>query len=72
MAKIDKKYLEGLTISESQRKTVEENGEKKSVFVPTERPLEPEDVLALRETEAEIIFVTSDGQKYCRERIAKK
>ena len=72
MAKIDKKYLEGLTLTEVTRKTVPENGEQKTVFIPTERPLEPEDILALRETETEIIFVTSDGQKYSREKTAKK
>ena len=64
MANINKNYLEGLTITESQRKTVTENGEKKTLFIAKERPLTPEDVLATRETDSEIIFVTSDGQKY--------
>lgn len=61
---IDKKYLEGLVYRDSKRKTVEENGEKKTVFIPTERPLTQDDVRAFRETETEMIFVTADGQKY--------
>lgn len=64
MAKIDKKYLEGLTYRDAVRKEVEENGEKKVVYTPTERPLEPEDVLAMREDGAYLIIATADGRKY--------
>jgi hypothetical protein len=61
---IDKKYLEGLNFKDSDRKTVVENGEKKTIFIPRERKLTIDDVLAFRETETEMIFVTADGQKY--------
>jgi hypothetical protein len=66
MAEINKKYLDGIVIRESGRKETEENGEKKMVYVVTERPAETADVLASRETTSEITFVTVDGQKYTR------
>lgn len=61
---IDKKYLKGLIYKDATRKTVKENGETKTVFIPTERDLTQADVLAFRETATEMIFVTGDGQKY--------
>lgn len=64
MANIDKKHLEGLVYRDAVRKEVEENGETKVVYVPTERPLEPTDVLAMREEGGNIIFSTADGKKY--------
>lgn len=64
MADIDKKYLEGLTYRDAVRKEVEENGEKKVVYTPTERPLEPGDVLAVREDGPNLIIATADGRKY--------
>lgn len=63
---INKKYLAGVVIAESNRKVVKENGENKTVFSTEERDATPDDVLAIRETDSEMIFVTSDGQKYTR------
>lgn len=61
---INKKYLAGVVITESKRKVVKENGETKTVFSTEERDATPDDVLALRETDNEMIFVTCDGRKY--------
>lgn len=72
MADIDKKYLEGLMYRDAVRKEVEENGEKKVVYAPTERPLEPEDVLGVREYGVCLTFVTRDGQKYTVKKDATK
>lgn len=69
---INEKYLKGLKFSEIERKEVKENGEKKTVSVVTERDLTAADVLALRETETDIIFVTADGQKYTKPLIREK
>lgn len=64
MANIEKRYLEGLVFRDAVRKEVEEDGETRVVYVPTERPLEPADVLAVREDGSNIIFSTADGKKY--------
>lgn len=64
MANIDKKYLDGLTYRDAKREEKEVDGEKKVVYTPTERPLEPEDVLAVREDGSNLIFVAADGRKY--------
>ena len=69
---INEKYLKGLKFNEVERKEVKENGEKKTVSVVTERDLIATDVLAVRETETEIIFVTADGQKYTKPLIREK
>ena len=69
---INEKYLKGLKFTEVERKEVKENGEKKTVSVVNERDLTPADVLATRETETDIIFVTADGQKYTKPLIREK
>ena len=61
---IDAKYLKGLTFRSVERKRVKENGEEKTVYVPQERELAVDDVLAVRDADPEIIIVTADGQKY--------
>ena len=61
---IDAKYLAGLTFRSAEKKKTTVNGEEKTVFVPTERELTVDDVLAVRDTGSEMIFVTGDGQKY--------
>lgn len=65
MAKpIDKKYLEGLVYRDAERKEVEEDGGKKVRYNPTERPLEPGDVLNWVDNGPSVTFVTADGKKY--------
>jgi urease accessory protein UreE len=61
---IDAKYLKDLTFRSVERKRVKENGEERTVYVPQDRELTVDDVLAIRDTGPEIIIVTADGQKY--------
>lgn len=61
---IDAKYLQGLTFKSSEKKRTTTNGEERTVYVPQERELAVEDVLAVRDAGTEMIFVTADGQKY--------
>lgn len=72
MAEINEKYLDGIVITEVTRKVVKEAGENKTVFIPEARPATADDVLATRETDSEMIFVTADGQKYTRALLTKK
>ena len=62
--KLDAKYLKGLVFQFAEKKQVTENGEHKTVYVPDERELTPDDVLAWRDAGSEIIIVTADGRKH--------
>lgn len=57
---IDKKFLAGLKHRSSKQKSKEE----KNVFIPTERPLQPGDVLDWSEKGNILTIVTADGQKH--------
>lgn len=62
---INKKYLEGLKFHSSESKDVTgEGGAIMKQYTRIERDLTADDVLAVRETDSEVIFVTADGQKY--------
>jgi hypothetical protein len=61
---VTEKHIKGLQLSSSTKKTREEDGQTKADYIVSSRPLTVEDVLAARETEDGIFFVTTDGQKY--------
>lgn len=69
--KIDAKYLKGLKFRSSTGRDVEEDGKKVKKYVPTERPLKPEDVLDWKDYGDKIVLVTSDGQKVTVEKDQK-
>ena len=64
--KIDQKYLKGLKFRYSEPGPMIPGDENNRVrtYVTMERDLHPEDVLAVKEDEINIKFVTADGQKY--------
>ena len=57
---IDKKLLAGLVFKSSRAKKTDEG----TTNIPTERTLTPADVLDWKDTGANVIIVTADGQKY--------
>ncbi len=60
---IDARYLKGLKFHSAESKTVVEDGRKVKKFMPTERPLEPEDVLSWKDKGDSVVIVTADGRK---------
>jgi hypothetical protein len=68
--KIDVRYLEGLTYSGSgPKEQKQENGGKKTVYVPFERAATPDDVADWKDKGDSISVVMKDGKKYT---VAKK
>ena len=66
MAQIHPRYLKGLKFHWSEPGPVVpgDQGNEVQTYVQLERDLTPEDVMAVREEPEQIIFVTTDGQKY--------
>lgn len=64
---IDKKLLEGLVYKSSKPKKTEEG----TVHVPTERPLQPGDVLDWKDNGNTVTIVAGDGQKHVVKKAAK-
>lgn len=64
MAKVEEKHLKGLTYRTSEKKEVTENGQKKTRYVPIERPLTVNDLLSERDDGSTFHIVTKDGRKY--------
>lgn len=64
MAQIEQKQLDGLVFRTSKRKDVVEDGRKKVVKVPVERPLRPADILSQTDYDGFSRIVTKDGKKY--------
>lgn len=72
MEQIDRKLLKGLKFRTSEAKTVtDENGVKKKKYFPTERALEPDDVLAWKDQGDVVVIVAGDGQKHRVEKPAE-
>lgn len=61
---IEKKYVEGRKYFSAERKQTKENGEVRTVYIPQEWDLTVDDVLAVSDKGAELVFVTADGQKH--------
>ena len=69
MERIDKKYLKDLTFSSSRTREKEgKDGKKIIQHLPTERALQPEDVLSWKDYGETIVMVTADGHKYTVEK----
>lgn len=64
MAKIDAKYLEGLTFSGAEEKTIKVDGKDKVKNIPFTRAATPEDVLDWKDKGDTIGIVMNDGMKY--------
>ena len=63
--KIDSKYLKGLTVVESALTGIKEvDGRKIRQFDNKVRAMLEKDVLAIKEYENEIVFISCDGKKY--------
>lgn len=61
---IDPKYLKGLRFNYSEAKEEKgEDGRKVRKYIPKDRPLRPEDVLAFKEHPDHVVIVTADGRK---------
>jgi hypothetical protein len=61
---IDPKYLKGFMFRGAKPKAIEEDGRKKTKYIPFERPLEPGDVMSFKDYGATIVVATKDGRKY--------
>lgn len=62
---INAKWLRGLKFKTSEgRVAVDENGKKKTKFIPVERALKPEDVLDWKDVGNAVVIVAKDGQKH--------
>ncbi len=73
MAKLDLKYLEGKVFKSATEKIVEKDGRKRRTFIPTERPLTEDDVLAWADYGDYIGITAKDGQHYdCPKIVVKK
>jgi len=64
MAKVEEKHLKGLVFKTSVKKEVTEDGQKKTRYVPVERPLALDDLLSERDDGSAFHIVTKDGRKY--------
>ncbi len=64
MARVELKHLEGLTFRTSEKKEVTEDGQKKTRYIPIERPLAVDDLLSERDDGDTFHIVTKDGRKY--------
>ena len=60
---IDAKFLKGQTITTTTKESQNINGELRTVYVPEIREVTVDDVMAVSDKGAEIVFVTIDGQK---------
>ena len=72
--KIDLKYLEGIMFNDVKTimpKEKDKEGRKKVVYEKISRKLLLSDVLSVKETDNEVIFVTADGQKYTKIKTGK-
>ena len=61
---IEQKQLEGLTFRTAKRKEASEDGKKKVVNIPIERPLKVADILSETDHGSYTTIVTKDGRKY--------
>lgn len=62
---IDAKWLKGLTYKTSEAKKVkDDNGKTKTSWIPVERALKPDDVLAVKDKGATVVIVAKDGRKH--------
>lgn len=65
MEEISVKLLKGLKFRTSDgREVVDENGKKKTKFIPVERALKPDDVLDWKDKGDAVVIVAKDGQKH--------
>lgn len=70
--KISKQYLEGFTYSGSNARKVKEDGKERTVYIPFERPATPDDVLAWKISDGNVVIVMKDGKKYTVKAKAEK
>jgi hypothetical protein len=62
---IDVELLHGLVFRTSQGKQERaEDGRLKTRYIPVERPLTPDDILAEKDLGDQTVIVTKDGRKY--------
>jgi hypothetical protein len=64
MPKVKKEWLAGLTFRTASIKEIKQDGRMVKKSIPTERPLEAGDVLAVRERAGKVILVIADGRKH--------
>ncbi len=65
MEEIIGKLLKGLKFRTSEgREIVDENGKKKTKFIPIERALKPGDVLSWKDKGDVVVIVAKDGTKH--------
>ena len=71
MAKIDPKWLDGLTLRYAEKTTVEKGGRKTLHAIAKQRPLREEDMLSWRDCGDKVVIVGNDGMKHTVEKNPK-